>query len=344
MARMKIEATHQYKQYNGHSWRDRLVAHLPEYARHAAAISGLLNLRDRLPGLAWLSEKLLGLSAQRSLPVWQRHHFFNRSTLGVSAAEVLKANKPVVLWVDSFNGHFEPGNALAAFRVLQAAGYSVHIASKHALGHGANQGHLCCGRTYLASGMVDRAKAKAQELIEALLPFAQQGIAIVGLEPSCLYTLRDEALAMGLGPDAHTVAEHALMWEEFLAREAQAQQLEPLKARLQHTLQPIAVHGHCHQKAFGGMDDLLTCIRLIPGAQPKIIETSCCGMAGAFGYEQEHHAASMQMAELSLLPAVRNASDAIIVADGTSCRHQIWDGAQRPAIHVAQLLSDQLKN
>ncbi len=344
MARMKIEATHQYKQYNGHTWRDRLVAHLPDYARHAAAFSGLFNLRDRLPGLAWLSEKCVGLSAKRSLPVWQRHHFFKRSTLGVSASEVLKANRPVVLWVDTFNGHFEPGNALAAFRVLQAAGYSVHVASKHDLGHGANHGHLCCGRTYLASGMVDRAKAKASELIQTLLPFAQQGIAIVGLEPSCLYTLRDEALALGLGPDAQQVSEHALMWEEFLAREAQAQRLDALKSRLQHTLQPIAVHGHCHQKAFGGMDDLLTCIKLIPGAQPKVIESSCCGMAGAFGYEQEHHAASMQMAELSLLPAVRNASDAIIVADGTSCRHQIWDGAQRPAVHVAQLLSDQLKN
>jgi len=117
MARMKIEATHQYKQYNGQTWRDRLVAHLPDYARHAAAFSELLNLRDRLPGLAWLSEKCVGLSAKRSLPVWQRHHFFKRSTLGVSASEVLKASRPVVLWVDTFNGHFEPGNALAAFRV-----------------------------------------------------------------------------------------------------------------------------------------------------------------------------------------------------------------------------------
>jgi hypothetical protein len=125
--------------------------------------------------------------------------------------------------------------------------------------------------------MVDRAKAKASDLIQALLPFAQQGIAIVGLEPSCLYTMRDEALALGLGPDAQTVADHALMWEEFLAREAKSQQLETLKARLQHTLQPISVHGHCHQKAFGGMDDLLTCIKLIPGAQPKVIESSCCG-------------------------------------------------------------------
>ena len=190
--------------------------------------------------------------------------------------------------------------------------------------------------------MVDEARAKARELIDSLLPFATQGIAIVGLEPSCLLTLRDEALTLGLGEAAHTVSRQALLLEEFLAREAAAGKLEDLKSRLRPATQPILLHGHCHQKAFDAVRPILDVIRLIPGATPELIESSCCGMAGTFGYEARHIEVSMQMAELSLLPAVRNQPDALIVADGTSCRHQIRDGAQREAVHVARLLADHL--
>ena len=190
--------------------------------------------------------------------------------------------------------------------------------------------------------MVDQAKAKAAELINALLPFAAKGIAIVGLEPSCLLTLRDETLVMGLGEAAKTVSQHALLLEEFLAREAAAGQLEALKQQLKPITQPVLLHGHCHQKAFGAVSPVMDVLRLIPGAQPELIESSCCGMAGSFGYEAAHYEVSMQMAELSLLPAIRQQADAIVVADGTSCRHQIKDGAARQAVHVAVLLARQL--
>ncbi len=200
----------------------------------------------------------------------------------------------------------------------------------------------CCGRTWLAGGMVQEAKLKAAELVSALLPFADKGIPIVGLEPSCLLTLRDETLVMGLGDAAVTVSRHALLLEEFLAREAAAGKLDALKAALQPVTQPILLHGHCHQKAFGAVSPIMDVLRLIPGAKPELIESSCCGMAGSFGYEASHYEVSMQMAELSLLPAVREQPDAIVVADGTSCRHQIRDGAQREAIHVAALLAQQL--
>jgi Fe-S oxidoreductase len=133
-----------------------------------------------------------------------------------------------------------------------------------------------------------------------------------------------------------------MLFEEFLAREAAAGQLEALKARLQATDQAILLHGHCHQKAFGAISPVMDVLKLIPGAKPELIETSCCGMAGSFGYEASHYEVSMQMAELSLLPAVRAQPDAIVVADGTSCRHQIKDGAQREAVHVAVLLARQL--
>jgi Fe-S oxidoreductase len=146
-------------------------------------------------------------------------------------------------------------------------------------------------------------------------------------------------LVMGLGDAAQTISRQALLFEEFLAREAAAGQLEKLKSQLQPTGQPILLHGHCHQKAFGAVSPVMDVLKLIPGARPALIESSCCGMAGSFGYEASHYEVSMQMAELSLLPAVRQQPDAIVVADGTSCRHQIRDGAQREAVHVAALLA-----
>jgi FAD/FMN-containing dehydrogenase/Fe-S oxidoreductase len=338
MAKMKVEFLHHWHRRHGRSLKDRLIAALPDYARTAARLAPLLNLRNRSPLLARLGEKVLGFSARRSLPEWKSRHFFNTPHGTASAAETLAAAKPVVLFVDTFNGYFESDNAEAALRVLQAAGYTVHVASKAR----PDGGHLCCGRTHLASGQVEEARAKAREVAQALGPFAERGIAIVGLEPSCLLTLRDEHLSLGLGEVSRQIASQALLLEEFLARELSAGRLDVLKEKLRPVQQRILVHGHCHQKAFDAVSPVLRLLQLIPGAQPELVESSCCGMAGAFGYEASHHEVSMQMAELSLLPAVRNAPDAIVVADGTSCRHQIHDGAGREAIHAAVLLARQL--
>jgi Fe-S oxidoreductase len=350
---MKVEFLHHYKARHGYTLKDKLIASLPDYAHWASRFAPLLNLRDTLPGLAKLSEKIIGFSARRTLPQWQRQTFWqqlsNAASQPVGAPanslntatreEVMTATKPVVLFVDTFNGTFEAGNARAALQVLQAAGYTVHVATKAQ----PDGKHLCCGRTYLANGMIDEAKVKAAEVVDSLLPFAEKGIAIVGLEPSCLLTLRDEMLVMGLGPDAQTISDHALLFEEFLAREAAAGQLDALKSKLKATDQAILLHGHCHQKAFGAVSPIIDVLKLIPGAQPELIESRCCGMAGSFGYEASHYEVSMQMAELSLLPAVRKQPNAIVVADGTSCRHQIRDGAQRESIHVAELLARHLQ-
>ena len=339
MAKLKVEFLQHYKAQHGHTLKDKLVGQLPDYAHHAAKIAPVLNLRDKVPLMAQLSEKLLGFSAKRSLPQWQRTHFFNTPVQSATREQVLAAAKPVVLFVDTFNGYFESENAFSALEVLQAAGYTVHVATKT----GADGKHLCCGRTFLSAGMVDQAKVKAREVVDSLLPFAEKGIAIVGLEPSCLLTLRDELLVMGLGEGAQQIAQNALLLEEFLAREAQAGQLEAFKAQLKPLTQPVLLHGHCHQKAFAAVTPVMEVLSLIPGAQPELIESSCCGMAGSFGYEVEHYDVSMQMAEAALLPAVRAKADAIVVADGTSCRHQIADGTQREAVHVARLLARQLR-
>ena len=338
---MKVEFLHHYKARHGYTLKDRLVAHLPDYAPWASRFAPLLNLRDRIPLFARLSERLLGLSAKRTLPKWKKRTFFNAPPAAATRAEVIEAKKPVVLFVDTFNGHFESENAFSALKVLAAAGYTAHVATKNA----ANGNPLCCGRTYLASGMVEQAKARAAELVRALLPFAEKGIPIVGLEPSCLLTRRDEALVMGIDEieglrgAAQKVADHAVLFEEFLAAQATVGKLDALKGRLKPVDKPILVHGHCHQKAFAAVAPLMDVLKLIPGAKPELIESSCCGMAGSFGLEASHFEVSMQMAELSLLPAVRAQPDAIIVADGTSCRHQIRDGAQREAVHVATLLA-----
>ena len=241
--------------------------------------------------------------------------------------------KAAALFVDTFNGYFETENGTAAARVLKAAGYEVAVVAR------ADGRPHCCGRTWLATGQVDKARERLRALIDDLHPMAEAGMAIVGLEPSCLLTLRDEALVMGLGDKARVVASRAVLFEEFVAAEAGAGRFT---ARFRPLGRPVLVHGHCHQKAFGAIEPVLTTLRLIPDAAPSLFETSCCGMAGSFGYDAKHQAVSKAMAELTLLPAVRSQPDAIVVADGTSCRHQIADGARRDALHVARVLEQQL--
>jgi FAD/FMN-containing dehydrogenase/Fe-S oxidoreductase len=349
MARMKIEFLAHYKARHGFSLRDRLFARLPDYAPLLSRAPWLANLRNRLPVANSLSERLLGLAGRRSLPRWRSDTFWrsdnvarsNRAARGgrgsawASRSELLEAAAPgakaAVLFVDTFTGTFERENALAAARVLAAAGYLVHALGRRGTPH-------CCGRTYLSLGMVEGAKAKVRELIGALEEFARRGIAVVGLEPSCLLTLRDEALAMNLGESARLVASQAFLFEEFIARERRAGRFA---LELRPAGRPILLHAHCHQKAFAAVSPILDVLSLIPDAKPRLIESSCCGMAGSFGYEAEHYGISMQMAELTLLPTVRAAPDALVVADGTSCRHQIAHGAQREAIHAARLI-DQL--
>ena len=341
MARMKTEFLHHWQARHGLSLKDRLIASLPHWAPWASRLAPFSNLRDALPGLRGLSERWLGLSARRTLPRWRRDRFM--STL-VPAADVREAQPEVVLWVDTFDEYLEPENARAALKILRAAGYRVHVAGAPGSQIAEGERPLCCGRTFLAAGRVEQARSEALRTLKALLPFAERDVPIVGLEPSCLLTLRDEFLALrldeaiGLPGAARRLASKAMLLEEFLATEHAA-------GRLVLALKPLAqtralVHGHCHQKAFDAFSATLTVLRLIPGLQVDAIESGCCGMAGSFGYDAGHFETSMKMAELSLLPAVRAAdAQTLIVADGTSCRHQIADGASRQAIHVAQVLA-----
>jgi len=240
--------------------------------------------------------------------------------------------RAVVLLVDTFNRWFEPENARAAERVLRRAGYTVHAATAPGDKH-----PLCCGRTFLAAGLVEEARNEARRTLAALRPFVERGVPIVGLEPSCLLTLRDEFTVLLPGPETKALAERAMLFEEFVAVEAEAGRFVlPLHALPQ---QSALLHGHCHQKAFGTVGAVEKVLRFVPGLAVKTLDSTCCGMAGAFGYEVEHHDMSLKIGELGVLPAMREAPpDALLVAGGTSCRHQIADGAGREAIHLAQVL------
>ena len=322
MARMKIEVKSARRMSKGLRLRDKLVGNLPALAPYARRLPWLFNL-------ASFVRSYLGFAKDRTLPAWRTDTFL--TTTGVDAEDAT-----VVLFADTFSNNFEPEILHAARRVLEAAGQRVAVAWPN-IGSRA----LCCGRTFLATGQVDRAQEEAERLLEAVYPFVARGVPVVGLEPSCLFTLRDEFLSLKLpGPArlaAQRTAENAFLFEEFLAREKREGRLKlDLKALEQKT---ALLHGHCHQKAFGAMSAVQEVLSLVPDLKVTPIESSCCGMAGSFGYEAEHYQASMAMGELSLLPAVRKAgADTLVVADGTSCRHQIADGADRQAIHVAQVL------
>ena len=335
MARMKVEVLHHYHKRHGLPLRERLVAFMPRYAPYAARLAPLLNLRDRVPLLAKLSEKLLGFSAKRTLPVWRKPWVEKRA---VATPAGLKGDgRDLVLFGDTFNRYFERENLEAAERVLIAAGYRLHRVEVTGSAR-----PMCCGRTFLASGQTDAARAELRRTLGALRPFVEAGARVVGLEPSCIFTFRDEMTALLPETETRFLAGKALIFEELLAADMAAGTLTLPVGNAGGTV--VHVHGHCHQKAFDAMGAVETVLRGVAGLEVRMIESSCCGMSGAFGYAAENYDVSMKMGEADLLPAVRAADvDAVIVADGTSCRHQIHDGAARDAIHVARLLDRFLK-
>jgi Fe-S oxidoreductase len=324
MARMKIEFLHHYRKRHNLTGRDRLIAYLPRYAPYAARIAPLMNARNRIPSLARLGERRLGLSARRKLPEWSARPYRG----GTSGS-----GRKVVLLVDTFNRYFEPENARAAERVLRGAGYCIISPDP------ANNRPLCCGRTFLTAGLVEEARCEATRVLDALAPHVAAGTPIVGLEPSCLLTLRDEFPALLPGAATKALAAGAQLIEEFIESERDAGRFElaltPMNGRT------ALLHGHCHQKAFATVGAAVKALQLIPGLTVGTFEATCCGMAGSFGYEAEHYEMSLKIGELDVLPKMRAAtSDTLIAANGTSCRHQIADASGREARHLIRVLDD----
>ncbi|MEO9514425.1 MAG: FAD-binding and (Fe-S)-binding domain-containing protein [Paracoccaceae bacterium] len=303
MAKMKTEVQAARVATHGLTLRDRMIAVLPRLAPLASKMAPIANASLK-------HAHLVGLGGSRRLPKFQTP--FSGSTEG-----------DVLLFADTFNRHFDTETLAAAQRVIERSGQRVGVMSVTGRA-------LCCGRTYLASGMVDRAKAEMRRTTDAFRAALDAGKTIVGLEPSCTLMFRDEAV--NLIPEwTDDMGARVLTFAEYIAQ-------NPIKAVAKPGTQ-VLVHGHCHQKAMGVAQATVDAVNAIEGADARMIESSCCGMAGAFGYQPETQDVSRQMAELSLAPAVRAApDDAVIVADGFSCRCQINDVAQRKALNLAVIL------
>jgi glycerol-3-phosphate dehydrogenase subunit C len=334
MAAIKVETQAQRNADTGIPLRDRLFAGLPRWLVWRGLFRLLVRARNRHPGLARLGQRWLGIAARPRLPEPAPQPY--RPSVALAAAT---DERDVILFIDTYARHFAPQIATAAHTVLTAAGYRVRVLVPAA--DDAEPGReLCCGRTYLSLGQVAAARREAARMLAALRPALVSGTPVVGLEPSCILSLRDEHLKLGLGEDAVALSKQVWLFEEFVARESDrkrfALDFKPLPSK-------VLVHGHCHQKAVGAMKALRKVLRLIPELEFEFIEASCCGMAGSFGLDAEHADISLRMAEADLLPAIRAATpNTLLLANGFSCRHQIEDGTGREARHLALLLQDAL--
>lgn len=334
MTLIKTEYLAQRHEMMGVPRRTQLFGGVPHWAgRHRRLLKWAIELHNRSKLLAKLGEKIFGISAKRPVPPLAPAPFKGAAVTG-SGAE-----GDVILFVDTFCHHFDPEIAEAATEILTKMGYRVRLAKPAADDAEPNR-PLCCGRTFLTTGMVEKARAEGSRVLAAFRSEIEAKTPIVGLEPSCLLSLRDELYSMGLGAEVGDLGKQLYLLEEFLVRE----QTRGIKLPLKDINLPKALlHGHCHQKAFGVMKATRKVLGWIPGFKFDLIETSCCGMAGSFGLEAEHYAPSMAMAEIALLPAVREADAGTpIIANGFSCRHQIEHGTGRKSIHIATLLRDAL--
>ncbi len=348
MAKIKYEFLAQYNDTHGVSLRSRLFADIHDLSRFAYRLSPIVNSLLSLTATRWLNEKLLGLSRYRVLPKFSSRTF--RKTFAESSPSLAQlergAGGEVVLFADTFTNFNHPTVGLAAARVLQAAGYTVRLTP-----------HVCCGRPMISKGLLERAREHARRNVEVLAPYAEQGIPIIGLEPSCLLTLRDEYLdLLPNDPRAKLLARNSFLVEEFIA--VRADEFSPLFSRPaiagatrslpatrlpDHSTTRLLFHAHCYQKALTGTDSLLAMLRLT-GLVVSEIPSGCCGLAGSFGYEAEHYELSMKIGEERLFPSVRAAdADTIIAASGMSCRHQIESGTGRMPQHPVEVLAARLR-
>jgi Fe-S oxidoreductase len=286
-------------------------------ARAASHAPELVNLFTRTPGLRSLTKRLGGIAPEREIPKFARLTFkeWFRRRPAVNAG-----HPPVVLWPDTFNNYFLPNTAIAAVEVLEAAGFQVLVPKPW----------LCCGRPLYDYGMLDTAKRWLNRTVDNLKPQIESGIPVVGLEPSCVAVFRDELVSlMPHHADAKRLAGQTFLFSEFLDKHAPDFHPPALQRR-------ALLHGHCHQKALFGMDADEAVLERI-GLDHELLDSGCCGMAGAFGYEKDKYEISQQIGELVLLPAVRRASpDTLLVADGFSCREQVTQATGRPTLHLAE--------
>jgi Fe-S oxidoreductase len=335
MATLKAEFEQGYMDRNGVSLSARAFASVTELAKPTQWIPGaaaIANGLQRTSIFKSVVRGMLGVSPKRTLPAFASRDFWSL-TRG-RRMDVDNAIGTVLLFVDEFTDRYEPEIAVAALDVLQAGGYSV-IAPKTAPS----------GRGYLSKGFVRKARTLIARNVHLLAQHVDQVDAIVGIEPSAILTFVDEALDLLRDPtakaEAERVAKKIRLVDNFVVEASKAGKW---RGQWSQEARQVVLHGHCHQKAILGVEGTRAALSLPPNYRVEVIPSGCCGMAGSFGYRDEHYETSMQIGELVLLPAVRKASaETIVAAPGTSCRHQIHDGAQRSALHPIQVLRNALQ-
>ncbi|MCY4159812.1 MAG: FAD-binding protein [Bacteroidetes bacterium] len=326
MAKIKFEFLAQYHKKHGVPLRTRMFGEIAKVSRlssgvFAPAVNGALGSKP----VRFMLDRTLGISMQRKMPKFARTPF---TTWFKKRSKNGQGKEKVVLFHDTFNTFNDPHICIAAVEVLEAAGFEVILPK-----------HRCCGRPLISKGMVQKARAAARDTITQLLPYAKEGLPIIGLEPSCLLSLRDEYLyLLPDNKDAQTVAQQALLFDEFVALLAEEGQLH---LTFTNASKQILLHGHCHQRALVGTEPTRKIMALPENYRVREVDSSCCGMAGAFGYEKEHYDISRKMAERRLVPEMRRAdSNTLLVAPGTSCRHQLEHYDLRQVLHPAEVLRD----
>jgi Fe-S oxidoreductase len=309
--------------------RANIIAEIPAALRLGSAIAPLSNFFLRFPGIRFLADRLVGFHWKRPIPLLAFQSFprwFKRHNAPPNGRR-----GTVALFHDTFNDFSYPKTLIAATELLEKAGYRVELAD-----------NVCCGRPALSKGLIEKAAAAARINVPRLYRFASKGIYVVGCEPSCLLTLRDEY--PNLVPEemremARVVASRALLIDEFLTLLKEKGELS-LRFKAPSSCRSVVFHGHCHQKASADVTKSLEMLDFAGYQSTYATNAACCGMAGAHGYEKEHYELSEAAGERGVFPAVRSQPEAQVVVTGVSCRQQIEHFTGRPVKHLAEVLRE----
>jgi FAD/FMN-containing dehydrogenase/Fe-S oxidoreductase len=336
MAKLKYEFLHHYQKTHGTPLRSRLFGNVEWINKLGCLTAPLSNWMLKSPLQKWAQAKI-GIAPQRTLPPFANERFSRwfRRTDKYSQHD-MKTRQSVVLFHDTFMEYNYPAVGKAAVHVLEAAGFNVVLPDK-----------VCCGRPLISKGLLDQARRNARHNLDALKGYARQGLPIIGVEPSCILTVKDDYLDLLPGEDSKLVASQTTTIDEFVQELLKRGKLDlggnGKESGRETAKTPVLLHGHCHQKSLVGTTPTLDVLKAIPGFQVSEIASGCCGMAGSFGYEAEKYELSIKIGEQRLLPAVRNAPEhALIVADGISCRQQIRHATGRDPKHLVEVVAERL--
>lgn len=334
VAKLKAEFLQQYYDVHGVPRRSKLIAQFSKMSALASKVPGIYNFMVSTPPFSTLIKSFSGFATKRSMPLmykitlrkWYQQHLRN--------GRPGSAGKKVFLFCDEFTNYNDTVVGIKAIELLEKIGYEVIIPD-----------HIESGRTWLSKGLIKKAKEISRKNIELLSPLISSDVPMVGIEPSAILAFRDEYIDLAdddILDKAKALSKNVFYIDEFLASEMASGRIE--KNLFKDDAKNILVQGHCHQKSLSDINATINALSFIPNSKVTLIPSGCCGMAGSFGYEKEHYDLSMQIGELVLMPALRNApAETIVAAPGTSCRHQIKDGVARKSYHPVEILHDALK-